>query len=321
MSTYQTIDCLIPCYNEETCIPSLLDELDLAIVKLRQEIKLPLKIGIVIVNDGSRDSTATTAANELQTHDCFTGKVIVNLSRNFGKEAALLAGLRCCDSDACIILDADLQDPPILMIEMVNLWLKGYKVVNAVRNDRTDDNPMKRLSAKGFYWLFDRSSHLRVQFNSSDFRLLDRAAINAILSCNESIRFSKGFFAWVGFDQANIYFKRPKRQGGETKWGGWKLWNYALDGIFSFSTAPLRVWSYLGIFVTLTAFSLGVVASIRTLFLGIDVPGYASLFTAVTFLGGLQLIGIGILGEYIGRIYIETKQRPQYVISGITRLE
>jgi hypothetical protein len=178
---------------------------------------------------------------------------------------------------------------------------------------------MKRLSSEGFYSLFLKLSKLQVQFNASDFRLLDRDAVEAILGCEERVRFSKGFFAWIGYQQKNIYFKRPARSSGTTKWGSWKLWNYALDGIFNFSTAPLRIWSYLGVIVTSAAFIVGLSAVVRVIFYGIDVPGYASLFFAVTFLGGLQLIGIGVLGEYVGRSYLEAKRRPHYVIKSVTR--
>ncbi|MCP9860040.1 MULTISPECIES: glycosyltransferase family 2 protein [unclassified Cyanobium] len=321
MSPSRTIDCLIPCFNEQESIPALLMEIARLAEEIGNSFSEPLSLGLILVNDGSTDDTQSLATHELEVLAGFDRKILINLSRNFGKEAALLAGLRQCRSEACIILDADLQDPPHLILEMINLWLNNYKIVNAVRMDRSDDLLFKRLTAKAFYKIFDRFSHLRIQFNSSDFRLLDRVAIDAILSCNESIRFSKGFFAWVGFKQANVYFKRPPRKDGATKWGGWKLWNYALDGIFSFSTSPLRIWSYLGLIVTLIAFVLGMVAMVRTLFFGVDVPGYASLFTAVTFLGGLQLVGIGVLGEYIGRVYIETKQRPQYIIESTTELE
>lgn len=321
MSPSRTIDCLIPCFNEQESIPALLAEMTRLAQETGSEFTEPLSFGILLVNDGSTDDTQLVAAQELDILAGFDRKILISLSRNFGKEAALLAGLRHCQSEACIILDADLQDPPHLILEMIRLWLNNYKIINAVRMDRSEDLLFKRLTAKAFYKIFDRFSHLRIQFNSSDFRLLDRVAIDAILSCNESIRFSKGFFAWVGFKQANVYFKRPPRKDGTSKWGSWKLWNYALDGIFSFSTSPLRIWSYLGLIVTLIAFVLGLVAMIRTLFFGVDVPGYASLFTAVTFLGGLQLVGIGVLGEYIGRVYIETKRRPQYIIESTTELE
>jgi glycosyltransferase involved in cell wall biosynthesis len=311
----------VPCFNEAASIPLLLQELEETVRQIKTEIQTPLSLGFILIDDGSTDSTVKAALQELAKTRCFDRKVIVRLSRNFGKEAALLAGLRCCDADSCIILDADLQDPPTLMIRMIRYWLSGKKVVNAVREDRSEDGLMKRLSAMGFYWLFDRFSHLKIQLNSSDFRLLDRLAMDAILSCQESIRFSKGFFAWIGFEQANVFFKRPKRQQGKSKWGSWKLWNYALDGIFSFSTAPLRIWSYVGIIMTAVSFLLGTAAILRILLHGIDVPGYASLFVAVTFLGGLQLMGIGIIGEYLGRVYIETKRRPSYVIREIKHVQ
>lgn len=321
MTPSRTIDCLIPCYNEQESTPALLIEMARICQEIKHTFAEPLSLGILLVNDGSTDRTRSVAEQELANLEGFDRRVVISLSRNFGKEAALLAGLRHCQSEACIILDADLQDPPHLILQMIRLWLDNYKIVNAVRKDRSEDLLLKRLTAKAFYWVFDRFSHLKIQFNASDFRLLDRVVIDAILSCNESIRFSKGFFAWVGFEQANVYFNRPPRKDGTTKWGSWKLWNYALDGIFSFSTAPLRIWSYIGAIVTLIAFLLGVIAVVRTLFLGVDVPGYASLFTAVTFLGGLQMVGIGVLGEYIGRTYIETKRRPQYIIENITQVE
>ncbi len=315
-----SIDLLIPCYNEEECISTLVAELRETIDELHRSLDRQLQIGILLVNDGSSDRTEEVSEKVLAQVNCFSRKVIISLSRNFGKEAALLAGMRACQGDACIILDADLQDPPRLIQEMIHLWLKGYQVVNAVRSDRTSDGRSKRITASGFYSMFKRFSHLDIQFNASDFRLLDRVAINAILACKERIRFSKGFFAWVGFKQGTVYYERPTRRGGTTKWGSWRLWNYALDGIFGFSTAPLRIWSYIGLSVTLISFVLGITAVIRTLILGIDVPGYASLFTAVTFLGGLQLIGIGILGEYIGRTYIEVKRRPSYIVGKVTEI-
>jgi glycosyltransferase involved in cell wall biosynthesis len=200
---------------------------------------------------------------------------------------------------------------------MIEEWLRGYQVVNAVRSDRSSDTYFKKMSSSAFYSVFLRLSKLKIEFNASDYRLLDRKAIDAILSCEERIRFSKGFFAWVGFDQKNITFSRPERKAGITKWNQWKLWNYALDGIFSFSTAPLRIWSYLGFAVTVVSFVVGLMAVFRVIFYGIDVPGYASLFFAVTFLGGLQLIGIGILGEYVGRTYVESKRRPNYLIKRV----
>ena len=315
----KTIDLLIPCHNEEESAEELILALGDTIQGFDLYKQAEVEFQIVIVDDGSSDKTCQVFERLIQGSTSLSSGSIISLSRNFGKEAAMLAGLRNCQADACIILDADLQDPPSLIPIMVEAWLEGYQVVNAVRHDRTNDGLMKRLSSEGFYSLFLKLSKLQVQFNASDFRLLDRDAIQAILACEERVRFSKGFFAWIGYQQKNIYFKRPARSSGTTKWGSWKLWNYALDGIFNFSTAPLRIWSYLGIVVTSAAFLVGLSAVVRVLFFGIDVPGYASLFFAVTFLGGLQLVGIGVLGEYVGRSYLEAKRRPHYVIKTVRR--
>jgi glycosyltransferase involved in cell wall biosynthesis len=315
----KTIDLLIPCHNEEESAEALIQALENTIQGFNLYKQAEIQFQIVIVDDGSSDKTCQVFEQLIRESTSLAGGLIISLSRNFGKEAAMLAGLRNCRADACIILDADLQDPPSLIPTMVEAWLEGYQVVNAVRHDRSSDGLMKRLSSEGFYSLFLKLSKLQVQFNASDFRLLDHDAVQAILGCDERVRFSKGFFAWIGYQQQNIYFNRPARSAGSSKWGSWKLWNYALDGIFNFSTAPLRIWSYIGGIVTCAAFVVGLSAVVRVLFFGIDVPGYASLFFAVTFLGGLQLIGIGVLGEYIGRSYLETKRRPHYVIKTLKR--
>jgi glycosyltransferase involved in cell wall biosynthesis len=319
----RSIDLLIPCHNEADGAVALMTALNSTI----NEIKQPsspgggdIQFSLIIVDDGSTDGTSLKFKQLIVESQNLVGGQIISFSRNFGKEAALLAGLTHCHADACIIMDADLQDPPELIGPMIAAWLEGHEVVNAVRHDRSSDSLMKRISSRGFYSLFLRLSKLEVQFNASDFRLLDRVSMDAIIDCQERVRFSKGFFAWVGFRQKNIYFNRPARHSGASKWGSWKLWNYALDGILSFSTAPLRIWSYIGLFVTAGAFIVGVIAVIRVLFFGIDVPGYASTFFAVTFLGGLQLIGIGILGEYVGRSYLEAKRRPHYLIRSIARV-
>jgi glycosyltransferase involved in cell wall biosynthesis len=313
--SHKIIDLLVPCLNEEASAPFLVQELSHTIYDFQsRDLGLGIDFQLIIVDDGSSDQTAQVFHKLISDSAALSGGKIIQLSRNFGKEAAILAGLQSCGGDACIILDADLQDPPSLIPLMLEEWAKGFQVVNAVRSDRSSDTFVKRMSSNAFYSIFLKLSKLQVQLNASDFRLLDRMAIQAILSCDERVRFSKGFFAWIGFNQKNIKFTRPQRKAGFTKWNEWKLWNYALDGIFSFSTAPLRIWSYVGMAVTLAAFVMGLLAVIRVLFFGIDVPGYASIFFAVTLLGGLQLIGIGILGEYIGRTYVESKRRPLYVI-------
>ncbi|MEB3334739.1 MAG: glycosyltransferase family 2 protein [Cyanobacteriota bacterium] len=317
MDSSRSIDLLIPCYNEQDSAPYLLQELGATIQEFSQTNPTRIAFRLTIVDDGSTDLTVSTFEHLIRASKELSGGKIIQLSRNFGKEAAILAGLQNCDAEACIILDADLQDPPSLIPRMIGEWLAGYQVVNAVRIDRSSDTAFKKMSSSAFYSVFLRLSKLQVELNASDYRLLDRVAIDAILSCEERVRFSKGFFAWVGFSQKNITFSRPLRKAGLTKWNQWKLWNYALDGIFSFSTAPLRIWSYLGLLVTAVSFFVGLSAVFRVIFYGIDVPGYASLFFAVTFLGGLQLIGIGILGEYVGRTYVESKRRPNYLIKRI----
>jgi glycosyltransferase involved in cell wall biosynthesis len=318
--TSSSIDLLVPCLNEEDSAPFLLKELAGTIQDVKNSTQDAIEFRLIVVDDGSTDKTVQVFQRLIRDSSDLNGGKIIELSRNFGKEAAILAGLRHCDADACIILDADLQDPPSLIPLMIQEWRQGFQVVNAVRSDRSNDTYFKRLSSNAFYSVFLRLSKLQVQFNASDYRLLDRIAIEAILSCEERIRFSKGFFAWVGFKQKNITFARPHRKAGLTKWNQWKLWNYALDGIFSFSTAPLRIWSYLGLIVTIVSFIVGLMAVFRVIFYGIDVPGYASLFFAVTFLGGLQLIGIGILGEYVGRTYVESKRRPNYLIKRVDQI-
>ncbi len=311
-----TISLVIPCYNEEGCLETLFEEIHKQI-QLILEARPDLHFETIIIDDGSKDQTIRYAKELLhQSHDWTSGK-IVSFSRNFGKESALMAGLHYCAGDACIIIDADLQDPPEVIPDMVTSWLDGYEIVSAVRSDRSNDNWVKRFTAESFYRIFLMLSKLDIQLNASDFRLLDRKVMTTILACEERVRFSKGFFAWAGFLRKEIYYRRLARAAGEGKWNQWKLWNYALDGIFSFSTAPLRIWSYVGLVVTVAAFIVGMTSVVRALLFGIETPGYTSLFAAVTLLGGLQLIGIGIIGEYLGRTYIESKRRPWFIVRDV----
>ncbi|MCT0219096.1 glycosyltransferase family 2 protein [Synechococcus sp. CS-1329] len=310
------ISLVIPCFNEEGCLETLFEELHKQaqyVLKARSE----LSFEIIIIDDGSKDQTIESAKKLLiQSQDWASGKIIC-FSRNFGKESALLAGLHYCSGDACITIDADLQDPPEVIPDMISSWLEGHEIVSAVRSDRSNDHWIKRFTAESFYRIFLALSKLDIQLNASDFRLLDRKVVTAILACEERVRFSKGFFAWAGFRKKEVYYKRQMRSAGEGKWNQWKLWNYALDGIFSFSTAPLRIWSYVGFIVTIAAFIVGMTSVVRAILFGIETPGYASLFAAVTLLGGLQLIGIGIVGEYLGRTYMESKRRPWFIVRDI----
>jgi glycosyltransferase involved in cell wall biosynthesis len=266
---------------------------------------------IICVDDGSADATLN-ALLAIQAQD--PRFAVIELSRNFGKEAALTAGLDAARGDAVIPIDADLQDPPELIAEMIAAWRAGAEVVLARRSDRSTDGVLKRKTAAWFYRLHNRLSKTKIPENVGDFRLMDRIVVDAVKHLPERQRFMKGLFAWVGFRTVTIDYVRAGRAAGETKFSGFALWNFALEGLTSFSTTPLKIWTYIGaVSATLTAaYALFIV--LRTLVMGIHVPGYASLLVAVLFFGSVQLISIGLLGEYIGRIYIETKQRPTYLI-------
>ena len=268
---------------------------------------------IVFINDGSKDNTLNVLLNAKQN---FKNIRIINFSRNFGKEAALTAGLDKARGDAAIPIDVDLQDPPELIKELVTKWREGYDVVLAKRADRTSDSFAKRVSADLFYKLNGKISNVDIPNNVGDFRLMSKRVVEALNQLPENQRFMKGLFAWVGFKTVVIEYVREKREAGQSSFNGWKLWNFALDGITSFSTLPLRIWLYIGALVSLLSFLYGSFIILKTLIFGVDLPGYASLAVIMLFLGGIQLIGIGILGEYIGRIYSESKRRPSYIIEG-----
>ena len=266
---------------------------------------------IVCVNDGSRDDTLA----RLHAWRRREPRVrVFDLTRNFGKEAALTCGIDHTRGQAVIPIDADLQDPPELIPEMLRLWRSGFEVVLPQRVDRSSDGVLKRRSAAWFYRIHNRLADAPLPENVGDFRLLDRRVVDALARLPERRRFMKGLFAWVGFRQATIPYARAARVHGSTKFSGWRLWNLALDGITSFSTAPLRVWTYLGLLVALLAFVYGLFIVGMVLFTGRDTPGYASLITVTLFLGGVQLIGLGVLGEYVGRVLQEVKQRPIYLV-------
>ncbi len=269
------------------------------------------RLDMVFVNDGSRDSTLDRLL-ELQRQD---GRIrILDLSRNFGKEAALSAGLSAALGQVVVPIDVDLQDPPELVHEMVRKWREGHEVVLARRVDRRQDSLAKRATALIFYRLHSRIADVAIPENVGDFRLMDRRVVDALSALPESRRFMKGLFAWMGFRTAIVDYARPERVAGQTKFNGWKLWNFALEGTTSFSTAPLRVWTYIGGLVALLAIFYGLFTIARVLIQGVDVPGYASIIVSISLLGGLQLMGIGILGEYLGRTYLESKRRPVFIV-------
>ena len=305
--TQPLLSAVIPFLNEEECIPALIAELDESLSKLGTPFEL------VLVDDGSRDRSVAVAKTELKKRPHITASVI-SLSRNFGKEAALTAGLEAANGDVIVPLDADLQDPPTIIPEMLEHWKQGYDVVYAVRRQRAGESKTKRFTAYGFYRLMGRLSKTEIPADTGDFRLMDRCVVEALLKLPERSRFMKGLFAWVGFQQTAVYYDRDPRKLGQTNWNYWKLWNFAIDGVTSFSRMPLQVWSYAGLAIALIALGYGSWMVLRTLLFGIDLPGYASLMTAVLFLGGIQLIGMGVLGEYLGRIFEEVKQRPLYLV-------
>lgn len=299
---------ICPFFNEEPTVPHFFAH----IVPVLEGIGLPFEI--VCVNDGSRDGTLA-ALLAVQADDPRVR--VVDLSRNFGKEAALTAGLDVVRGNAVIPIDSDLQDPPDLIPAMVAKWREGFEVVLARRADRRSDHLLKRQTAQWFYRVHNLVSDTAIPENVGDFRLMDRQVVEAVRLLPERRRFMKGLFAWVGFRTAVIDYRRPERVAGEGKFSAWRLWNFALEGITSFSTAPLRIWSYLGLGFALLSFGYASLIVLRTLIYGVDLPGYASVFTAVLFMGGVQLLGIGILGEYIGRAYIEAKQRPLYIVRAL----
>ena len=266
---------------------------------------------IIYVDDGSTDQTLAilqefrSAAPEI---------AILELSRNFGKEVALSAGLDHARGEAVIVIDADMQDPPWLIHDFLREWREGYDVVYGRRTDREGEPWLKVFTAKWFYRVINQLSDVRIPPDVGDFRLLSRRAVDALLAMPERHRYLKGLYAWIGFPQKAVPYVRQPRAAGKTHWNYWRLWNFALEGITSFSTVPLRIWTYLGFLVSTFSFLYGSLIVIRTIVYGVDVPGYASLLTVVLFLGGIQLIGMGVLGEYIGRIYLETKSRPLYIV-------
>jgi polyisoprenyl-phosphate glycosyltransferase len=266
---------------------------------------------ILFVDDGSEDATyaAIVAAHRGEPR-----VRALSLSRNFGKEAALTAGLEHAAGEAVIPIDVDLQDPPEMIGAMLDKWREGYEVVYGVRTNRAADTLPKRLTADLYYRAHNYLSSDKIPEHAGDFRLLDRAVVEVIRQMPERNRFMKGLFAWSGFRQAAVEYERAPRAVGSSKFRYWRLWTLALDGITSASTMPLRVWSYVGVVIALFSLLYALFVVVRTVFFGIDVPGYPSLMVAILFFGGLQLISLGVLGEYVGRILIETKRRPLYVV-------
>lgn len=308
-----TLSLVVPVFNEQETV-AIFTERVKEVFNKNSEIK----VEIIFVNDGSTDNTLTSLLKLQKQHSEIR---IIDLSRNFGKEAALTAGLKMASGHVIAPLDVDLQDPPEIIHDMLAQWRAGYDVVLGKRSNRDSDSWAKRKSATWFYRIHNKISDTKIPDNVGDFRLMDRAVVDALNELPESRRFMKGLFAWVGFKTTTVSYTRPERIAGTSKFNGWRLWNFALEGITSFSTDPLRIWTYLGGFVAAISLLLGISILLKVVIYGIDVPGYASVFVAVTFLGGLQLIGIGIVGEYLGRSYIESKRRPVYLIRRVYNIK
>lgn len=299
------ISVVVPLYCEASNVDYLFERLEAVLSQLACTYE------IVCVDDGSYDDTVI----ELRKHHQRNPHIkVIALSRNFGKELALTAGIDYAQGAAVVPIDADLQDPPELIGALVTKWREGYDVVYAKRRSRQGESWIKRATANSFYRVMERMSKVPIPRDTGDFRLLDRRVVEALKLLPERTRFMKGLFAWVGYRQSEVLYDREPRYSGETKWNYWRLWNFAIDGIASFSVAPLRIWSYVGIIFATISFLYGAFLMFRTLLFGIDVPGYASLMVAVLFLGGVQMVILGVLGEYLGRVYEEVKGRPLYLV-------
>lgn len=301
----QLISIITPVLNEEESIPNFVE----TIHQICQD--KPWDLEVLFIDDGSTDQTIDVIEAAARQYPFIR---YLKLTRNFGKEAALSAGIEHARGDAVIPMDVDLQDPPELIPQFVGLWQQGYDNVYAIRSARAQDTRLKSNTASLFYKLFNKLSHQKIPENAGDFRLIDRKVVDAIKKMPERNRFMKGLFVWPGFKSTAVTYERPSRYAGDSKFNYWKLWNFALDGFVSFSTWPLRVWSYIGASIACLSFLYILLIMLKVAFIGKDVPGYASLMSAILFFGGIQLLSIGILGEYVGRLFMESKQRPLYLI-------
>lgn len=302
----KTVTILIPAYNEQAVLAPLYKRLT-ALANNNKKYNFEF----LFINDGSTDNTLSIIKNYAKTD---TRISYVNLSRNFGKEPAMLAGFDYTTGDATVIIDADLQDPPELIPKMISYWEDGYDDVYAKRRSREGESWFKKKSSSIFYKLLQKSTNVDIQVDTGDFRLLDKRAINALREIRESQRYTKGMFSWIGFKKKEITYDRDPRAAGETKWNYPKLVNLAMDGITSFTTAPLRIASFAGMIISLIAFFFIIVIIFKTTFFGDPVAGWSSTMAVILFLGGVQLLSIGIIGEYVGRIFNEVKNRPVYFV-------
>jgi glycosyltransferase involved in cell wall biosynthesis len=299
------ISIVVPVYNEEAGLSAFWARLAPVLNALGRRAEA------IFIDDGSSDGTL---AQLVSLRHLDPRVRVVSLSRNFGKEIALTAGLDHADGDAVIPIDADLQHPPEVIAELVARWREGSDIVIALRRDRATDGLTRRAASSLFHSVFARMTTVPVVRDAGDFRLMSRAVVDALRQLPERTRFMKGLYAWVGFRQATVSYDIEPRLAGRSKWSLWRLWRLALDGITSFSSLPLKVWSVVGLVFALAALAYGIYLIARTVVHGVDVPGYASLMVMILFLGGLQLLSLGIIGEYLGRVYDEVKARPLYVV-------
>ena len=300
------ISILVPSYNEHESLPLLYDRL----VKLIDE-QIKYDFEVLFVNDGSKDDTLEII-KYLRKKDSRIN--YVNLSRNYGKETAMAAGFDYIKGDALIIIDADLQDPPELIPEMIKFWEEGYDDVYARRKSRKGESLLKKLTSWGFYRVLQSMTKIEIQKDTGDFRLLDRRCVEAIKKLRESQRYTKGLYSWIGYNKKEILYDRDPRIAGKSKWNYRRLVNLSIDGITSFTTSPLRWAAILGLLFSSVAFVYAMYIILKTLIFGIDISGYASTMAAILFLGGIQLVFLGLIGEYLGRAFYETKHRPLYFI-------
>ena len=300
------ISILIPAYNEQEVLGLLFERLS-ALADNNNDYRFEF----LFVNDGSRDNTLEIIKQQAEKDSRVS---YLNLSRNFGKETAMLAGFDYVRGDAMVIIDADLQDPPELIPEMIQYWEEGYDDVFAKRRNRAGESLLKKKTSQLYYRILQYSTNIPIQIDTGDFRLLDRRCIEALKQFRESERYTKGMFSWIGYKKKEILYDRDPRAAGETKWNYGKLINLAIDGITSFTTAPLRISTYFGAVISLVAFVYIAYLLVRPLFGIPTVPGYASTMAVILFMGGVQLLSLGIIGEYIARIFNETKKRPLYFV-------
>jgi glycosyltransferase involved in cell wall biosynthesis len=296
---------VVPSYNEE----EVLTEFHKRISEVLDSISIDAEI--IYVNDGSNDNSLTIMRSLRESDPRIA---IVDLSRNFGKEIAMTAGLDHASGDAVVIIDADLQHPPELIPEMLKKWMEGYDIVYATMVSRVGENVIKRVAKHAYYRLVRSISSVNIPENAGDYRLLSRRALNSVKQLREKHRFMKGLFSWIGYPQISIPYQPDRRHAGRTKWSFLDLWNLAIEGITSFTIIPLKIATYLGVLTAFVAFAYAGYIIFKKLIFGEPVPGFPSLMVMILFLGGIQLITIGIIGEYLGRVFIETKQRPLYIL-------